>query len=104
MLLLEQELNIPVASGQRSLIEVFRDAVADRLPASEMPIRFVVTGTDASGHHCELAALSGIEELPGAAPESIFEFIPRKCERTDDFTAVLLVPTGIGAEIGGHAG
>jgi hypothetical protein len=104
VLLLEQELDIAVAPGQGSLIEVFRGAVADHLSASEISVRFVVTGTDAKRHHCELAAVTGIEELPGAAPASIFEFIPRKCERTGDFTAVLLVPTGIGAEIGGHAG
>jgi len=32
------------------------------------------------------------------------EFRPRKVENTETFNAVLLVPTGIGAEIGGHAG
>jgi len=30
--------------------------------------------------------------------------VPRKIERTDKFNAVFLVPTGIGSEIGGHAG
>ena len=104
MLLLEQEITVPANAGSGSLIDGFRESVTEHIPASEVPVRFVVTGTDASGHHCELAALAGIEELPGAAPKSIFEFIPRKYERTDDFTTVLLVPTGIGAEIGGHAG
>jgi hypothetical protein len=37
-------------------------------------------------------------------PSSIFKFVPRKAENTDSFNAVLIVPTGIGAEIGGHAG
>lgn len=104
MLLVERELDTPAATGDGSLIDSLREAVTKCIPANEVPVRFVVTGTDASGHHCELATLTGFEESPGAPPESVFEFIPRKYERTDDFTAVLLVPTGIGAEIGGHAG
>jgi hypothetical protein len=38
------------------------------------------------------------------APTSIFNFVRRGVENTDQFNAVMLVPTGIGAEIGGHAG
>ena len=34
----------------------------------------------------------------------LFGFRKRALETTDSFNAVLLVPTGIGAEIGGHAG
>ena len=32
------------------------------------------------------------------------EYRQRKFEKTDKFNAVLIIPTGIGAEIGGHAG
>ena len=42
---------------------------------------------------------------PGLFPrELVFEYIPRQVENTATFNAVLLVPTGIGAAIGGHAG
>ena len=35
---------------------------------------------------------------------SIFNFAPRKIENTGHFNAVLIIPTGIGAELGGHSG
>ena len=35
---------------------------------------------------------------------SIFEFRKRPSENTEDFNVVLLVPTGMNASIGGHAG
>jgi hypothetical protein len=42
---------------------------------------------------------------PGLFPrELVFEYRPRQVENTATFNAVLLVPTGIGAAIGGHAG
>lgn len=104
MLLLEQELDMPAASGESSLIDGFRKAVADRLPAGEVPVRFVVARTEADSHHCEIGVLADADHLPGASIGSIFEFRPRAHERTNKFTGVLLVPTGIGADIGGHAG
>jgi hypothetical protein len=36
--------------------------------------------------------------------DSIFRFIRRTVEVSDTFNVVLIVPTGVGAEIGGHAG
>ena len=69
-----------------------------------MPIRLVVTESDDSLYHCEIGAISG--DLPHGCrrPESIFRFLPRRLVSADQFNVVHLVPTGIGAEIGGHAG
>jgi hypothetical protein len=53
---------------------------------------------------CEFSALSGVKKKLPAQTNSIFEFNCRKIQRTGSFNAVFLVPTGIGAEIGGHAG
>ena len=36
--------------------------------------------------------------------DSIFDFRQRLVENGNQFNVVLLVPTGVGAEIGGHAG
>ncbi len=66
-----------------------------------MPVRFVITALGEDRYRCEVGTLEGADRTPG---DSIFRFIPRRLERTDSFNAVLLVPTGIGAEIGGHAG
>lgn len=103
MLLLEQEIDIPANKGE-SLIKHFRQTIGELLPDEEIPIRFVITRSDGNGYHCELGALAGIDDLAGAVPESIFEFEPRNFESTEQFNAVMLVPTGIGSEIGGHAG
>ena len=69
-----------------------------------IPIRLVVTESDDDSYHCEIGAISG--DLPHGfrRPESIFRFLPRRLASADQFNVVHLVPTGIGAEIGGHAG
>ena len=71
---------------------------------SAIPIRLVVTESDGDWYHCEIGAISG--DLPHGfrRPESIFRFLPRRLASADQFNVVHLVPTGIGAEIGGHAG
>jgi len=104
MLLREQELDMPGVPGEGSLIDSFREAVTKRLQASEVPVRFAVTRSDAGSYHCETGVLADADGLPRGSIGSLFEFRPRSHERTDKFTVVLLVPTGIGAEIGGHAG
>ena len=69
-----------------------------------MPIRFGVTRTDDDGYLCASGFMTdGLADLAASRP-SIFQLVKRKVENTSRFNAVLLVPTGIGAEIGGHAG
>jgi hypothetical protein len=51
-----------------------------------------------------LGVIAVAEEETIDEPASIFEFVQREIENTDKFNAVMIVPTGIGAEIGGHAG
>ena len=86
------------------MIRYFQRAVRERLDADHLPLRFVVTSTGPKGYHCELGVLAGLKGAGGDEPVSIFEFAPRKSENAEKFNVVLLVPTGIGAEIGGHAG
>ncbi len=104
MFLIEREINIPRLDGESSLIEHFDQNAHNSFPANEIPVRFVVTESNSKKYHCELGVLVVTENSPTALPESIFNFIPRGYENTDNFNAVLLIPTGIGAEIGGHAG
>ncbi len=68
------------------------------------PIRFVVTSTTSSVYHCEFATVAASAESTRAPLSSIFQFRQRPTENIERFNVVLLVPTGIGAEIGGHAG
>ncbi len=104
MLLLEQELDLARGDDRRGLLEGLRRGVAKELRQGLVPLRFVVTSSSASGYRCELGVLSGLSEAERPAPASIFDFSQRTVENTERLNIVLLVPTGIGAEIGGHAG
>jgi hypothetical protein len=75
--------------------------VESPLDDSATPVRFVITALGEDRYRCEIGILEGAGRMPGA---SIFRFVRRRVESADSFNAVLLVPTGIGAEIGGHAG
>ncbi len=104
MLLIEQEIDLPARTDSRGLLEHFRRGAVDLLPDGLVPVRFVVTASDTSDYHCEVGAFSGLTEGRYSMPFSIFAFSRRLVENTDVFNVVLLVPTGIGSEIGGHAG
>lgn len=99
--LFEQELEIPAAPKSWSQIEHVSKAVSSRLDRDQTAIRFVITKSDRDNLQCEFSVLSDSRRPPG---DSLFRFIQRTSDNTDKFNAILLVPTGIGAEIGGHAG
>lgn len=104
MFLVEREIKIPQRKGDTSLLQYFDQSVQDYIGTNEIPVRFVITKSDNDKYHCELGVLSASEDFSVRQDQSIFKFIPRKFENTDMFNAVLIVPTGIGAEIGGHSG
>lgn len=81
-----------------------RAAMEDRLEDGVVPLRFAITNMDDANYQCEFAVAEGLSGPAAGKPASIFQFRPRTIERTGAFNAVFLVPTGIGAEIGGHAG
>ena len=60
MNLYEKEITIPPVEKQSDLLQYFSEAVLEKMPESEIPIRFVVTRTDDQGYHCELGAMSNI--------------------------------------------
>lgn len=104
MFLYEKEFKLTTRNDNHDLISYFSAAVQDHLNPDEIPVRFVVTQSDSKHHHCEFGVLSGFENNLESSQNSIFQFCKRKLENTNQFNAVFLVPTGIGAEIGGHAG
>ena len=102
--LTERHVAIPATSGHRNMVSKIKNAVEASLEEGVFPVRFAITGMDENRYQCELGMLSGVDAPTIDGLESIFRFQPRKFERTDQFNAVFLVPTGIGSEIGGHAG
>lgn len=100
----EKEMLIPAARGHKGLLEYVSEIVLEELPAGEIPVRFVITRTDDKGYHCELGILANPGNFEFPPRNVIFDFNKRNFESLNEFNAVLLVPTGIGAEIGGHSG
>ncbi|MCH8121155.1 MAG: DUF3326 domain-containing protein [Planctomycetes bacterium] len=104
MLLTEREIDVPAAKGSSSLLSYFEKAIEKHLDSDQIPVRFAVTQSNSEGYHCELGVLEGINDLAVPQPTSIFDFVSREIENSGKFNAALIIPTGIGADIGGHAG
>lgn len=104
MQLYEKELFIPKDNIRTNLLEYFSHFISDHLEDHETLIRFVVTKSDEQYYQCELGILSNHNEYRSVIENSVFDFYKRRYENTENFNVVLLIPTGIGAEIGGHCG
>lgn len=104
MLLFERELDIPAAPEHRDLLRHIPHALRFRREGDSWPVRFVITASNAERYHCEVGTLDRVPVTVPEEPESVFRFVPRKLARANSFNAVFVVPTGIGAEVGGHAG
>jgi hypothetical protein len=107
MRLYEREWTIPRQHGGRGLIAHFAASAAAALRPWERAVRFVVSAAEGEDYRCEAGILASEPEQEAralAAFPSIFEFRRRPFEATDRFNVVLLVPTGVNAALGGHAG
>ncbi len=104
MVLNEKEIKIPVIDNHDPLLQYVAETILEQLPTGEIPVRFVITNTDDKNYHCELGVLSGVDNSLISKRSAIFDFNKRDLANIDQFNVVLIIPTGIGAEIGGHAG
>ena len=92
-------LDVPMSSGSSTLLRDLERNIRSQLTPEETPVRLAVTQSDNNIWSCELGLYVG-----GRPLDSIFQFKRRSHENTKHLNVVFLVPTGIGAEIGGHAG
>jgi len=105
MELTEKEFFIPsYDNSSTSLLDYIAIKVKKELSPAEIPVRFVITNTIEAGYLCELSVLTNTDNIKSQNERSIFSFKKRENENTEKFNVVLLIPTGIGAEIGGHCG
>lgn len=77
--------------------------------AEEKPIRFSIVKSDKNSITIDYAIPVFNEsdaQKPwfSSKPESIYDFKPRKFINNEKFNAVMVIPTGIGAEVGGDSG
>ena len=109
MYLHETETEFPVDAKRGSILEQVARGIRRDIPDDGMPVRIVITDSTAGKYKCEVALLRNPSflndrDLPPSRQASVLSFSERRIENSQTFNAVLLVPTGIGAEIGGHAG
>lgn len=104
MQLTEREMLVPGCQSQEGVLACLGESVVAGLEDGEIPVRLAVTRTDDAGYHCEVGILSGMGKWNCGKLESIFKLRRREYENSQHFNVALLVPTGIGAEIGGHSG
>ena len=100
MRLFERELTQATADGHIGTLNDIGRMVDGQMRDGQTPIRFAVTESSRRSYRYEIGILEGA--VPSGP--SMFDFHPRQYENTRAFNAALVVPTGIGAEIGGHAG
>ena len=100
---IERQCSFFVSDDAVGLVDYLERTSLEYL-ADEVPVRLVVSSSSLRSYQCELAVVKR-KVLRGRNPiASIFEFRQRVTQRPEKCNVVLIVPTGIGAEIGGHAG
>ncbi len=104
MRLTEREFILPRVGAHESLIASLAAHPIVTQPEHAVPLRFVVTDNSDGHCRCELGLLEYASHHQRPSAESIFSYRPRRYENQEQFVAVMLVPTGIGALVGGHAG
>ncbi len=102
MQITEKIISLPIPPGAPGFLDQIRGAPRFGTGSGLVPIRFAVTNSDTQGCECEVGVIEGLE--PGNPVASMLDFRQREWASANDFNAILIVPTGIGAEIGGHAG
>ena len=100
MRLFERDHTQAVTDGRIGSLNDIRRMIDGQLHDEQTPIRFAVTESSRRSYRYEIGILEGAEFVG----PSVFDLHPRQDENASAFNAVLVVPTGIGAEIGGHAG
>lgn len=108
MKIIHQELHIAKndlkTEGLNGIKEYFETQIKPIDP-SHIPIRFIITETTETGYSCEIDFwVPERDEDRTIYSRSVFDFNCRIHENIDEFVAALIIPTGIGAEIGGHCG
>ncbi len=101
----EKEMSFPKIRGDGSPLSYIERQVSSRLGGEGLlPVRIAVTDSSGPDYRCEVGVLGGAGINGLEDPAALFRFEKRKFESTREFNVVFLVPTGIGCEIGGHAG
>ena len=100
----EIEFQVPSPPGRGSILDWLAQKTLDRLPDGEELVRLVVTESDREIYKCEATTYQAGGDSHRITPGLALAFRKRQSENTGRFNVAMLIPTGIGASIGGHAG
>ena len=105
MIIKERTLRIPrQQASDHGLLGYLHQCIDGRCRKNEFPIRFAISQSSDHYYLCEMGVVLDASSDVRTRSSQLFQFRRRNPETTASFNAVLLVPTGIGASIGGHAG
>ena len=100
----EIEFQVPPFSSQGSVLDWLARETSERLPHGEELVRLVITESNQDLYKCEATTFNAREDSHRIPPGLAMKFRKRRSENTGRFNVAMLIPTGIGAAIGGHAG
>ncbi|MFH0929784.1 MAG: DUF3326 domain-containing protein [Candidatus Moraniibacteriota bacterium] len=110
MRIITEEVFIPrkelSLDGLKALKDYYLRKISLKFPTGR-PVRFVVTKSEKRGYNCEIDFIvfeKFDKKHKSKGKNAFFDFRRREFEDAEKFTAVLIIPTGIGAELGGHCG
>lgn len=104
MRVFERQILIKRPKMNENLIHYFEEELQKIITTKQKLLRFIITHADAQHYHCELSIIEGNNSSILNRIQSVFSFQRRAISSQTKFNAVLLIPTGIAAEIGGHSG
>ena len=100
----EIDFRLPCPPGDVSALKWLADHTKRKLPAGEELVRLVVTESNQDFYNCEATTYRAGSDAHLISPGMALEFRRRRSENNGRFNVAMLIPTGIGAAIGGHAG
>ena len=100
----EIEFQLPLPPGQGSILDWLARGTAERLPDGEELVRLVITESNHDVYQCEATTFQAVGDSHRIPSGLAMAFRKRLSENTGRFNVAMLIPTGIGAAIGGHAG
>ena len=100
----EIDFQLPHPPVDGSALRWLAGLTKEKLPAGEELVRLVVTESNQDFYNCEATTYRAGSDAHLISPGMALEFRRRRSENTGRFNVAMLIPTGIGAAIGGHAG
>jgi len=100
----EIEFELPFPPSQGSILDWLARKTSEKLSDGEELVRLVITESDPEIYKCEATTYQAGADSHRIPPGLALAFRKRRSENTGQFNVAMLIPTGIGAAIGGHAG